>query len=110
MDGGGDLDGAIPLGGAVVLGELGLGSHLAGGGGYLAGVARHLHDGPVDPGHELVEAVGNLGQLVLAGETGAAVEGEVAGHFANMGLQEGDPAAQPDEDEGSRRAARWRWR
>ena len=27
----------------------------------------------------------------LAGETGAAVDGEVAGHFANMGLQEGDP-------------------
>ncbi|WP_193758886.1 hypothetical protein [Aeromonas caviae] len=33
----------------------------------------------MDPGHELVEAVGNLGQLVLAGKTGAAVEGEVAG-------------------------------
>ncbi|MNZ48371.1 hypothetical protein D3C78_661130 [compost metagenome] len=64
VDGGGDLDGAIPLGGTVVLGQLGLGGHLVGGGGELAGVARHLLDGAVDLGDEVVEAGGDLAQFV----------------------------------------------
>ncbi len=64
VDGGGYLHGAIPLGGAVVLGELGLGGHLVGGGGELAGVVGHLLDGAVDLGDEVVEAGGHLGQFI----------------------------------------------
>ena len=65
-----------PLGGAVVLGELGLGGHLVGGGGELAGVARHLFDGAVDLGDKVVEAGRHLGQFVTAIDPEAL--GEVA--------------------------------
>ena len=87
MDGGSDLDGAIPLGGAVVLGELGLGGHLVGGGGELAGVARHLFDGAVDLGDKVVEAGRHLGQFVTAIDLEAM--GEVAITAAEFAEQAG---------------------
>ena len=87
MDGGSDLDGAIPLGGAVVLGELGFGCHLVGGGGELAGVARHLFDGAVDLGDKVVEAGRHLGQFVTAIDLEAM--GEVAITAAEFAEQAG---------------------
>ncbi len=94
VDGGGHLHGAIPLGGAVVLGELGLGGHLVGGGGQLMGVAGYLLDGAVDLADEVIEAHRDLRQLVIALQLGTGIQRQVFGGIANVLLQEADAIAQ----------------
>ena len=81
-----------------MLGELGLLGDLGRCAGQLAGVAGHLLDGTVDAGHELIEAAGYLGQLILALDLGPAVQGQMGRRFADMVLQEADPASQAGED------------
>ncbi len=66
VDGGGHLHSTVTLGSTVVLGQLRLVGHLVGCGRELAGVLRHLLDGAVDLGDEVVEAGGDLTQFVTS--------------------------------------------